>query len=148
MDLNIIMPGKLVSKISKKECFTLSEADTIKTASQSLHEKKVGCMPVMGKKNNVIGIISERDLSRFIYTDRFNINLSIIEIMSKELITCDLNTSVTELMEMMTEKKVRHILIMESSKLLGIVSIGDVVNHLINKYKEENKSLRDYINSY
>jgi CBS domain-containing protein len=148
MDLNMIMPGKLVSKISKKECFTLSEADTIKTASQSLHEKKVGCMPVMGKKNNVIGIISERDLSRFIYTDRFNINLSIIEIMSKELITCDLNTSVTELMEMMTEKKVRHILIMESSKLLGIVSIGDVVNHLINKYKEENKSLRDYINSY
>tara|TARA_B110000967_G_scaffold143128_1_gene146389 strand:+ start:104 stop:550 length:447 start_codon:yes stop_codon:yes gene_type:complete len=148
MDLNIIMPGKLVSKISKKECFTLSEADTIKTASQSLHEKKVGCMPVMGKKNNVIGIISERDLSRFIYTERFNTNLSIIEIMSKELITCDLNTSVTELMEMMTEKKVRHILIMESSKLLGIVSIGDVVNHLINKYKEENKSLRDYINSY
>jgi len=142
------MPGKLVSKISKKECFTLSEADTIKTASQSLHEKKVGCMPVMGKKNNVIGIISERDLSRFIYTERFNTNLSIIEIMSKELITCDLNTSVTELMEMMTEKKVRHILIMESSKLLGIVSIGDVVNHLINKYKEENKSLRDYINSY
>jgi len=102
----------------------------------------------MGKKNNVIGIISERDLSRFIYTERFNTNLSIIEIMSKELITCDLNTSVTELMEMMTEKKVRHILIMESSKLLGIVSIGDVVNHLINKYKEENKSLRDYINSY
>ncbi len=148
MDLNIIMPGKLVSKISKKECFTLSEADTIKTASQSLHEKKVGCMPVMGKKNNVIGIISERDLSRFIYTERFNTNLSIIEIMSKELITCDLNTSVTELMEMMTEKKVRHILTMESSKLLGIVSIGDVVNHLINKYKEENKSLRDYINSY
>jgi CBS domain-containing protein len=142
------MPGKLVSKISKKECFTLSEADTIKTASQSLHEKKVGCMPVMGKKNNVIGMISERDLSRFIYTERFNSNLSIVEIMSKELITCDLNTSVTELMEMMTDKKIRHILIMESSKLLGIVSIGDVVNHLINKYKEENKSLRDYINSY
>ena len=148
MDLNMIMPGKLVSKISKKECFTLSEADTIKTASQSLHEKKVGCMPVMGKKNNVIGMISERDLSRFIYTERFNSNLSIVEIMSKELITCDLNTSVTELMEMMTDKKIRHILIMESSKLLGIVSIGDVVNHLINKYKEENKSLRDYINSY
>ena len=80
------MPGKLVSKISKKECFTLSEADTIKTASQSLHEKKVGCMPVMGKKNNVIGMISERDLSRFIYTERFNSNLSIVEIMSKELI--------------------------------------------------------------
>ena len=142
------MPGKLVSKISKKECFTLRETDTIKIASQNLHEKKVGCMPVLGKKNNVIGMISERDLSRFIYTERFNINLSITEIMSKNLITCDLNTSVTELMEMMTEKKIRHVLIMESSKLLGIVSIGDVVNHLIDKYKEENKTLREYINSY
>jgi len=48
----------------------------------------------------------------------------------------------------MTEKKIRHILIMEEKKLLGIVSIGDVVDHLINKIKEENKSLREYINSY
>ena len=44
------MPGKLVSKISKRECFTLSEEDTIKTASQKLHEKKIGCMPVLNNK--------------------------------------------------------------------------------------------------
>ena len=75
-------------------------------------------------------------------------SLSVAEVMSKNLITCDLNTSVTELMEIMTEKKIRHILIMEESKLQGVVSIGDVVNHLINKIKEENKSLREYINSY
>ena len=142
------MPGKLVSRMSKKECFTLSETDTVKTASQNLHEKKIGSMPVLDKKNNVIGIISERDLSQFIYAERFNINLPIKEIMSTNLVTCDLNTSVTELMEIMSEKKIRHILIMEEKKLLGIVSIGDVVNHLINKIKEENKSLREYINSY
>ena len=46
------------------------------------------------------------------------------------------------------KKKIRHILIMEDKKLLGIVSIGDVVNHLIAKIKEENKNLKDYINSY
>ena len=142
------MPGKLVSKISKRECHTLSEIDTIKTSSQKLHEKRVGCMPVLNKNKNVIGMISERDLSRFIYAERFNTSLSITEIMSKNLITCDLNTSVTELMELMTEKKIRHILIMEDNKLKGVVSIGDVVDHLINKIKEENKSLREYINSY
>ena len=142
------MPRKLVSKISKRECYTLSETDTVKTASQSLHEKRVGCMPIVSKDKNVIGIISERDLSQLIYKERFNTSLLITEIMSKNLITCDLNTSVTELMEIMTEKKIRHILIMEEKKLLGVVSIGDVVNHLINKYKEENKSLREYINSY
>ena len=142
------MPGKLVSRMSKRKCFTLTEADTVKTASQNLHEKKVGSMPVLNKDNHVVGIISERDLSQFIYAERFNSNLPISQIMTKELVTCDLNTSVTELMNEMTEKKIRHILIMEDKKLLGIVSIGDVVNHLIDKIKEENKSLKDYINSY
>ena len=142
------MPGKLVSRMSKRKCYTLTETDTVKTASQNLHEKKVGSMPVLNKYNNVVGIISERDLSQFIYAERFNSNLPISQIMTKELVTCDLNTSVTELMDEMTEKKIRHILIMEEKKLLGIVSIGDVVNHLIDKIKEENKSLKDYINSY
>ena len=142
------MPGKLVSRMSKRKCFTLSEVDTVKTASQSLHGKKIGAMPVLDKNNNVVGIISERDLSQFIYAERFNTSLSVSQIMSKNLVFCDLNTSVTELMEIMTQKKIRHILLMEEKKLLGIVSIGDVVNHLINKIKDENKSLREYINSY
>ncbi len=142
------MPGKLVSRMSKRECFTLSEKDTIKIASQQFHEKKIGCMPVINTRNDVVGILSERDLSRFIYTEKFNLTLPVSDLMTKDLITCDLNTSVTELMDEMTEKKIRHILIMESKKLLGIVSIGDVVNHLINKIKEENKNLKDYINSY
>ena len=134
--------------MSKRKCYTLTEEDTVKTASQNLHEKKIGSMPVLDKNNNVIGIISERDLSQFIYSERFNINLPVKQIMTKKLVTCDLNTSVTELMKEMTEKKIRHILIIEDKKLLGIVSIGDVVNHLIDKIKEENKNLKDYINSY
>ena len=142
------MPGKLVSRMSERECFTLNETDTVKTASQNLHEKKVGCMPVLDKNKVVVGIISERDLSQLIYTEKFNINLPIDKIMTKQIISCDLNTSVTELMDNMTEKKIRHILIIEDKKLLGIVSIGDVVNHLISKIEEENKHLKDFINSY
>ena len=142
------MPGKLVSRMSKRKFYTLTEADTVKMASQKLYENKVGAMPVLDKNNNVIGIVSERDLSQFIYKERFNLSISISQIMTKNLVTCDLNTSVTELMDEMTEKKIRHILIMEDKKLLGIVSIGDVVNHLIAKIKEENKNLKDYINSY
>ena len=142
------MPGKLVSRMSKRECYTLNVSDTVKEASKRLHEKKIGCMPVLDNKKNIIGIISERDLSQLIYTEKFNINLPVEKIMTKNLVTCDLNISVTELMDTMTEKKIRHILIMEDKKLLGIVSIGDVVKHLINKIEEENKNLKDYINSY
>ena len=106
------MPGKLVSRMSKRECFTLSEEDTVKSASQKFHEKKIGCMPVIDKSKKVTGILSERDLSRFIYAEKFNLTFPVSELMSKSLVTCDLNTSVTELMDEMTEKKIRHILIM------------------------------------
>ena len=140
------MPGKLVSRMSKRKFYTLTEADTVKMASQKLYENKVGAMPVLDKNNNVIGIVSERDLSQFIYKERFNLSISISQIMTKNLVTCDLNTSVTELMEIITNYKIRHIPIIEEKKLLGIVSIGDVVNHIIEQYKDENQQLRDYIN--
>ena len=99
------MPGKLVSKISKRKCFTLNTADTVKTASSKLHENHIGCMPILNENQTVVGIVSERDLSQLIHSERFNSNLTLDKIMTKNLVTCDLNTSVTELMEMMTEKK-------------------------------------------
>ena len=143
------MSDKLVIKLSKRKCFTLSENDTLKTASEKLQKHNIGAMPVLSTQdNNVIGIVSERDLARYIFNNEFKNDLSVTKIMSKNLITCNLNTSVTELMEIITNNKIRHIPIMEEKKLLGMVSIGDVVNYIIDQYKEENQYLRDYINKY
>ena len=140
------MVGKLVTKLSKRECFTLSEFDTLKTTSEKLQKFNVGAMPVLSKQNNdIIGIVSERDLARFIFKDEFKNDLPITKIMTKQIITCNLNTSVTELMEIITHNKIRHIPIVDGKKILGIVSIGDVLNHIIEQYKVENKNLRDYV---
>ena len=137
----------LVTKLSKRECFTLSEFDTLKTASEKLQKYNVGAMPVLCKQNkDVIGIISERDLARFICKDEFKNDLPVNKIMTKQIITCNLNTSVTELMEIITHNKIRHIPIVDGKKVLGIVSIGDVVNHIIEQYKDENKNLKGYVN--
>ncbi|MBO6480262.1 MAG: CBS domain-containing protein, partial [Pelagibacteraceae bacterium] len=136
-------------KLSNRKCFTLSEKDTLKTASEKLQKYNIGSMPVLSEQDkNVIGIISERDIARYISNDEFKNDLPVTKIMSKNIISCNLNTSVTELMEIITNNKIRHILIMEEKKLLGTVSIGDVVNHIIDQYKEENKHLRDFINKY
>ena len=136
----------LVTKLSKRECFTLSELDTVKTVSEKLQKHNVGAMPVLSKQNNeIIGIVSERDLARFIFQDKFNIELPVTKIMTQQIITCNLDTSVTELMEIVSHKKIRHIPIVDGKKILGIVSIGDVINHIIEQYKEENKQLKDYI---
>ena len=143
------MSDKLVTKLSKRTCFTLSENDTLKTTSEKLQKHNIGAMPVLSTQdNNVIGIVSERDLARYIVNNEFKKDLPVTEIMSKNLITCNLNTSVTELMEIITNNKIRHIPIMEEKKLLGMVSIGDVVNYIIDQYREENQYLRDYINKY
>ena len=141
------MSENLVIKLSKRKCFTLSENDTLKTVSEKLQKHNIGAMPVLNTQDNsVIGIVSERDLARYIFNDKFKNDLSVTEIMSKNLITCNLNTSVTQLLEIITNNKIRHIPIMKEKKLLGMVSIGDVVNYIIDQYKEENQYLRDYIN--
>ncbi|WP_415277769.1 CBS domain-containing protein [Candidatus Pelagibacter sp. Uisw_094] len=141
------MTRKLVTKLSNRECFTLTEKDTLKTASNKLQTHNVGVMPVLSEHDkSVIGIISERDLARYIYKDEFSSELLVTKIMTTNIISCNLNTSVTELMEIISNHKIRHIPIIEEKKLLGIVSIGDVVNHIIEQYKDENQHLRDFIN--
>ena len=141
------MAGKLVTKLSKRQCFTLSENDTLKIASEKFQKHNVGAMPVLNEKDKtVIGIISERDLAQHIYRDKFKSDLLVDKIMTKNIVSCNLNNSVTELMEIISSHKIRHIPIIEEKKLLGIVSIGDVVNHIIEQYKDENKQLRDFIN--
>ena len=143
------MSDTLVTKLSKRKCFTLSENDTLKTISEKLQKHNIGAMPVLSTQdNNVIGIVSERDLARYIFNNEFKNDLPVTKIMSKNLITCNINTSVTELMEIISNNKIRHIPIMEEKKLLGMVSIGDVLNYIIDQYKEENQYLRDYINKY
>jgi len=141
------MAGRLVRKLAERDCYSLGENDTLKTTSEALAKNNLGAMPIIDSSGKVIGIISERDIARKIHQENFSNNELVTNIMTKKIISCDLNISVTELMETMTEKKIRHMLIMNNNELKGIVSIGDVVNHLIENYKEENENLRNYINN-
>ena len=85
------MSEKLVTKLSNRKCFTLSNDDTLKTASEKLQKYNVGVMPILSEEhNNVIGIISERDIARYIFKDEFKGDLSVTTIMSKDIISCNL----------------------------------------------------------
>ena len=120
----------------------------MKDAANKLTEFNIGAMPVIDSQRNVVGIISERDISRFVCNKKINLDENISKIMSKNIISCDLEISVSELMETMTNRKIRHMPIIDKHKLIGIVSIGDVVNHIIHKYEVENNALRNYINGF
>ena len=125
------MAGVLVKALSKRKCYTINSSASVQDTANKLTKFNIGAMPVIDDANGVVGIISERDISRFLSIEKF-----------------DLKISVSELMETMTNKKIRHMPIIDQNKLVGIVSIGDVVNHIIQKYEVENDAMRNYINGY
>ena len=142
------MPETLVQKLMKRACITLDENSSIKNLVDTLNKNKVGCIVVTSQKSKYpVGIVSERDLVRNYKIILNNNTIKIKDVMTKNIIICNQNSSSKELMEIMNENKIRHIPIMEQHKLLGIVSIGDVVNRIIENYAYETKHLREYINS-
>ena len=142
------MPETLVQKLMKRACITLDENSSIINLVDILNKNKVGCVVVTALNTNYpVGIVSERDLVRN-YEKIFNDNkIKVKDVMTTNIIFCNKNTSSKELMKIMSENKIRHIPIIEQKKLLGIVSIGDVVNRIIENYAYETKHLKEYINS-
>ncbi len=142
------MSETLVQKLMKRACITLDENSSIKNLIDTLNKNKVGCVVVTSLQSNYpVGIVSERDLVRNYKIILNNNIIKIKDVMTKNIIFCNKNSSSKELMEIMNENKIRHIPIMDQHKLLGIVSIGDVVNRIIENYAYETKHLREYINT-
>ena len=142
------MSETLVQKLMKRPCITLDENSTVKDLVDTLNKNKVGCVIVTTLKSNYpVGIVSERDLVRNYDKILNNKYSKVRDVMTKNIIFCNKNTSSKELMETMSENKIRHIPIIDQQKLLGIVSIGDVVNRIIENYAFETEHLREYINS-
>ena len=142
------MQETLVKKLIKRSCITINENKLIKDLVNLLNKNKVGCIVVTSFESDYpVGIVSERDLVRN-YDKIINDNeFKVRDVMTKNIIFCNKNTSSQELMELMNQNKIRHIPIIEEKKLLGIVSIGDVVNRIIENYANETKYLREFINS-
>ncbi len=137
---------RLVETLAKRGCLTIDQTEQISTLALLLKKYNIGCLVVTsGTKDNPVGIVSERDLVKH-FNEINNNEVSLIrDIMTTNLIYCDLNSSSKVLMQKMTRYKVRHLPIMRGKKLVGIVSIGDVVNRIIHNYEEEAKYMKEYI---
>ena len=138
----------LVEKLADRGCITIADNASILLLAELLQQHNIGAVMAVAKNEVPTGIVSERDIVRCLTNATTDKETTIVsEIMSKNFISCDLSTTSSELMEIMTHHKIRHIPIVENKKLLGMVSIGDVVSRLIDIYGAENKQLRTYINS-
>ena len=138
----------LVEKLASRGCITIAENAKVLALLELLGEHNVGAVMAIGTNQKPKGIVSERDVVRALASEHIDVNTTCVsEIMSKDFISCDLSTTSSGLMEIMTRNKIRHIPIIENGDLIGMVSIGDVVKRLIEIYEAENDQLRTYINS-
>jgi CBS domain-containing protein len=114
-------------------------------AIQLMDEKNVGALPVVDN-GTLVGIVSERDyIRKVILKGRSSKETPVRDIMTEQLLTVNPSDSVTECMRIMTEKRVRHLPVLEGTNLVGILSIGDVVNWFISAHTATIDNLERYI---
>ena len=127
---------------------TLPDTATLADAVALLNQHNIGALVVVGDNDAVTGILSERDIVRQIGKNASNaLALTIGEIMTRGVVTCERSTEIAEVMERMTRRRIRHMPVVEETRLIGIISIGDVVKHKIEEVEHEAEALREYIAS-
>ena len=127
---------------------TIVESDRVADAVRVLNERNIGAVVVTDESGAVSGILSERDVVRNLQGDGAALMFKPVSaIMTPKPVTCGPGATVDELMHLMTKRRIRHVPVVEDGKLVGLVSIGDVVKRKIAETEEEAAALRNYIAS-
>ena len=127
------------------DVWTVSPDQTIYQALELMAEKNIGALPVT-KGEKIVGILSERDYARrVILKGKSSINTNVGDLMVKKVFYVSPDDSIDECMSILSTKKIRHLPVIEDNKLVGMISIGDVVNHIISMQEFEIKELQKYI---
>jgi CBS domain-containing protein len=114
-------------------------------AIKVLSERKIGAVLVMSE-GRMEGILSERDIVRVLGERGARVlDEAVSAVMTRKVVSCRESDTVSGLMEMMTLGKFRHLPVVEDSKVVGLISIGDVVKRRVQEYEAEQEALRDYI---
>ncbi len=128
-----------------QEIWSISPDATVFEALEKMAEKNIGALLVMTGEA-VDGIISERDCVRKVdLTGKTSHDMKVKEIMTSQVITLDINQSLEECMQIMTDRKVRHLPVLENKHLVGIVSIGDVLKEIVSDQQYMIEQLNRYI---
>jgi CBS domain-containing protein len=141
MTIAAILNGKSGDLLSA-ECGT-----PVKAAVAMLAQNRIGSLPVT-KEGRVVGIISERDILYCLASEGGAVlDRAVEEVMTSPAITVTKEVSVLAALSQMSKRRIRHLPVVEGERLIGIVSIGDLVAHRISRIEQEAEEMRNYIRS-
>jgi CBS domain-containing protein len=125
---------------------TLAANATLEDAARELNEKRVGALVVMDTEGAIIGVFSERDLVREVARGGAKaLKDSVVNAMSREVFTAHTEETIDDCLSRMTDRRVRHLPVVDEVRLVGIVSIGDLVKHRIALAEAESAAMQAYI---
>ena len=132
------------------EVATIAQTATLHDVVQVLGERRIGALVVSGDGKAIEGIISERDIVRAVSQSGATcLDGSVGSAMSTDVITCSPGDGVDQLMSLMTDRRIRHLPVVDDhGHLAGIISIGDVVKARLTTLEHENRALSDYISGH
>ena len=134
-----------VLRLKGRQFWSVAPSATVYEAIQKMSEKGVGALLVMAE-GKLAGIISERDYARkVILKDRSSKHTEVWEIMTSPVVTVTPGHNVEDCMRTMTENRIRHLPVVDRDQVVGVVSIGDLVNWIITAHEETIGHLQSYI---
>ena len=130
-----------------RDVHTVAARATIAEAVDILNSRRIGAV-VVTDNGKVAGILSERDIVRHLGSDWSALAARpVADLMTREVVTTSRRATVADVMEKMTERRIRHLPVVEGTELVGIISIGDVVKRKIEETEQEALALKEYIAS-
>lgn len=142
------MRAKQILESKGHEVATVSPQDTVRDVVAALAQHNVGALVVSPDGQQVVGIVSERDVVRRLATDgEAVLDRRVEDVMKRDVMTCVPSSDTHELMGTMTTGRFRHLPVVEDGRLVGIVSIGDVVKVRIDELDHERAQLEGYIHA-
>src|SRR5882757_1727093 len=140
-----LLSEKSAQRGSSSQVWTIDAEEPVLQAIQLMADKYIGALPVM-RGNSLVGIVSERDYARkVILRGRSSAETPVWEIMESPVVTVHPEDTVNHCMQLVTDKRIRHLPVIEKGKLIGIVSIGDLVKAVIDEQQQTITQLERYI---
>ena len=137
--------GDVLGAKPSQEVVTIAPEAGVRDLIAALAEHNIGALIVSTDGSTVEGIVSERDVVRHLHHDGTVINNTVGAIMTTEVETCEKDVLLDDLMKVMTDRRIRHVPVVDDGVLVGMVSIGDVVKHRIDQLQFERDQLDSYV---
>lgn len=129
-----------------RNVITIGPDAKVGAAVALLRRHGIGALVVSKDGRSVDGILSERDIVHALADHGDHVlGLDVVQLMSRRVITCKLSDSIADLMALMTDRRIRHLPVVESGGLAGMISIGDVVKNRLDEVESEATSMREFI---